>query len=199
MKITNEFLGFAVLTSPLWLIVIIVASALVVSVLLAKQARGGGVRVALGVFVFLLIVSIPFGDEIAGQIYFNRLCAKEAGARIYHSSLLPAEFWDEHGKAKFIKSNGDLDRTLLANRIREPATLRPRMPALGIDERRYQVVDAADGTTLGEVISFMHWGGWIARNLTTHPSAKSCQSGTGATFWREFYSALFVERPGKGR
>jgi hypothetical protein len=135
---------------------------------------------------------LPFADEIGGQIYFSRLCANEAGARTYDSLRLPAEFWNQDGKPKFLKSNGDLDRALVGDRVREPAIRTTRVSALGIDEYRHQVVDAVDERLLGEVVTFMHWGGWIARNLTTHPSAESCQRDRGAEFWRGFYSGLFV-------
>lgn len=191
MKFLNELLGFAVLTGPLWLILIVLAIAIWIAAKVAKRFERRGAKIAVGALMFLLIFFVPFADEFAGRIYLNHLCATEAGMKIYKTIQLPAEYWDEGGRPKFLKANGDLDKTILGNRFSEPAVKKPYSHAFGIDDYRHQVVDNTINETLGEVVNFMHWGGWISRNLTPSSSAVDCKNLHGNKFWGDFHSSLF--------
>lgn len=188
----KELLGFAVLTGPLWLIVLLLAVGIWLGFMVAKRFQTTAAKTAVGIGVVALIIAVPFGDEIAGRIYFNHLCATQAGVKVYHTVELPAEYWDAEGKPRFLKPNGDLDKAVLEDRLSEPAFQTKYASILGVDEYRHEVLDNSSHEKLGEVINFMYWGGWISRNFNPGgPSAVDCERLHGSRFWRDFYSALF--------
>lgn len=121
----NGLLGFAVLTGPLWLILILLPVSIWIAVKVAKRFKQRSAKLTGGLGIFLLVFFLPFSDEIAGRIYFNYLCAAEAGVKVYQTVELPAEYWDERGRAKFIKREGSLefDESMLGNRYTRKSTL----------------------------------------------------------------------------
>lgn len=62
MKFLNDLLGFAVLTGPLWLILILLPVSIWIAFKLAKRFRSGITRTAGGVGIFLLPFALPFGN-----------------------------------------------------------------------------------------------------------------------------------------
>mgnify|MGYP001612084563 CR=1 FL=1 len=165
MNFFDPLLGFAVLTGPLWLILIL----LPVSIWIAAKFAGG-----LG--IFLLVFLLPFADEIAGRIYFNTLCATQAGVKVYQTVELPAEYWDEQGKAKFIIREGYLDfnESILGNQFFRKSSLQSHSNFFRINRDSYQLVDRRTQSVVGEDVTFRYWGGWIARNLSPNISAIGC-------------------------
>lgn len=193
MKLLNELLGFVVLTGPLFLILAWLPVCIWIAVKVAKRFQHGRTKLACGAGIFALAFFAPFADEITGHLYFNHLCSTEAGVKVYQTVELPAEYWDEQGRAKFLKPNGDLDKTILGNRFSEPAVKKPYSDVFGIDEYHQQVVDSSTHQILGEVIIFMHWGGWVSRNLNPSPSAVRCKNLRGNKLWSDFHSSLFIQ------
>lgn len=98
MSFIDRLLTVAVLTSPLWLIIVVLAIATWVAVMTAKRFVRPGVKGMIGLLVFLGVFFVSFADEIAGRIYLSHLCATEAGVKVYKTVELPAEYWDERGK-----------------------------------------------------------------------------------------------------
>lgn len=192
MKLLNELLGFVVLTGPLVLIVTWLPVCIWIAVKVAKRFPRSGVKLTVGLGIFALVFLVPFADEIAGRIYFNHLCATEAGVKVYQTVELPVEYWDEQGRPKFLKRNGDLNKTVLGQRFGELAFTKPYSSIFGIDERHQQLVDnSVRQEVLGEVINFMYWGGWVMRNFSPHKSAVDCKELHGNKFWGDFYSRFF--------
>lgn len=110
MKFLNELLGFAVLTGPLWLILILLPVSIWIAIKVARRIKPGVTRIAGGVGIFLLLFALPFGDEIAGRIYLSYLCATEAGVKVHQTVELPAEYWEADGKPKFYdERNGNFN------------------------------------------------------------------------------------------
>ena len=103
MKFFDPLLGFAVLTGPLWLILILLPVCIWLAIKISKRFKPGVTRIAGGVGIFLLLFALPFGDEIAGRIYLSHLCATEAGVKVYQTVELPAEYWEADGKPIFRK------------------------------------------------------------------------------------------------
>ena len=154
MKFLNELLGFAVLTGPLWLILILLPVSIWIAVKVAKRFPRRGAKLTAGVGIFLLLFLLPFGDEIAGRIYLSYLCTTEAGVKVYKTVELPAEYWDEQGRAKFVMANGDLDKTSLGNRFEGRLVSEPYSTSLiKIDRRRWQFKDNNTNELLGEDIT----------------------------------------------
>lgn len=193
MNFLDPLFGFAVLTGPLWLILILLPVSIWIAVKVAKRFKQRSAKLGIGLLVFVLVFFVPFADEIAGRIYFNYLCSTEAGIKVYQTMVLPVKYWDEEGRARFLKPNGDLDKTILGNRFSEPAVKRPYSDFFGIDEYRQRAVDNNTDQVLGEVIIFMHWGGWISRNLNPSPGAVRCQNLRGNKLWSDFHSSLFIQ------
>lgn len=174
MKLLNELLGFAVLTGPLWLILILLPIAIWIAVKATKRFKRGSAKIAVGLLVFLLVFFVPFGDEIAGRIYLSHLCATEAGVKVYQAAELPAEYWDEQGKAKFYdEKNGNF--YLEGYRVEYQTGAYSSF--FHIDNAGYKRVDARSGQVLGEVNNLRYWGGWMRRNLSPHNTAISCEGG----------------------
>ena len=169
----DTLLGLVVLTSPLFLII----AWLPISIWLTRKLvkwigfKNGAVRLAAGLFGFVLVFMLPFADEIAGRVYFNHLCATEAGVKVYKTVELPAEYWDEKGKPKFYV---DWD-SHLGKKYPLLYKAGTYSSVLYIDNAGYKFVDKQSGQVLGEAVDFRYWGGWIARNFSPHNTATSCE------------------------
>lgn len=171
----NELLGFAVLTGPLWLILILLLVSIWIAGKITKHFKIGITRLVGSTGVILLLLALPFGDEIAGRIYLSHLCATEAGVKVYQTVELPAEHWDEQGRAKFIheKAGG----FLLGKEYPPEYKTGAYSTFFHIDNAGYKRVDKQSGQVLGEVTDFRHWGGWVRRNLSPSNTAISCEGG----------------------
>jgi len=193
MKFLNELVGFAVLTTPLWLILILLAVSVWVAVKLVGRFEQRSTKIGAGIGILLFLFFVPFADALVGRVYLNHLCASEGGAKVYQTVELPAGYWGTDGSPTFLKSNGSLDKSILGNRFSAPAVKVPYSSTFAIDQYRQKVVDNVSQQTLGEVINFLHWGGWIFRTFAPHPSASDCKSFHGTQFWRDFYLSLFTK------
>lgn len=165
----DAILGFAVLTGPLWLILILLPVSIWIAVKVAKRYNQRGAKLAGGLGVFLLVFFLPFTDEIAGRIYFDHLCATEAGVKAYKTVELPAEYWDAQGVAKFYRNFDSLLGETYSSKYKSGtySTL------FHIDNAGYAYVNRQSGQILGEAVDFRYWGGWIKRNFSSK-SATSC-------------------------
>ena len=171
MDLLKALLGFAVLSSPLWLILILLPVSLWIAVKVAKRFKSAAVRLAGGVIIFLALFFLPFADEIAGRVYFNYLCSTEAGIKVYRTVELPAEHWDKDGRGMFYdEKNGNFD--LAGYSIEYQSGVYSSF--FHIDNAGYKRVENRSGQVLGEVTNFMYWGGWIRRNLSTNNTATIC-------------------------
>jgi hypothetical protein len=192
VKTINELTGFAVLTGPLWLVVLLVIASVWIGVMASRRFRSGWSRVVVGLAVIALVVGVPFLDGVAGRAYLHYLCATKAGVKVYHTVQLSGIYWNEAGSPKFLKPNGDLDNSVLNGRFSEPVLKIPYSAPLAIDEYRQQVVDNDGHQVLGEVVTYMHWGGWLVRSLNPGgPSAVRCEGIRGPKLWDEFHKSLF--------
>lgn len=190
----NELLGFVVLAGPIFPMVIWFIVSLFLAWLLSKLFKRRVTRVFSGIGLLVMIFLLPLADGIIGRIYFAHLCETQAGIKVYQTAELPADYWDEEERPKFFKDNGDLDNTILRGRFDEPAFTEPYSPIFGIDERHHQLVDKSNNSTLGEVINYMYWGGWVSRNLSPNRSATDCKEFHGNKFWNNFYSKLIKSK-----
>lgn len=85
----DALLGFAVLTGPLWLMLILLPVAIWIAILVAKRFKHGGIRLVVGLLVFLPIFFAPFGDELVGRAYLYSLCSANGGYQ--HKELVKAD------------------------------------------------------------------------------------------------------------
>lgn len=190
----DTLLGLVVLTGPLFLIIAWLPISIWLTYKLVKWIgfKNGAVRLAAGLFGFVLVFMLPFADEIAGQIYFNHLCSTEAGVKVYQTVELPAEYWDAQGRPRFFNERGYPDLKLMEEKLDEPAGHVERYSSIfAIDKDASLVKERGSQRVLGEVITFRFWGGWVSKNFSPHNTAASCGFIRASDFSRNFYGRLF--------
>jgi len=187
MKLLNEFLGFIVLTSPLWLILIAALAAGLGTAMVSKRIQRTRFKVVIALACFLAIFLAPFGDEIAGRLYLRYLCSTEAGVKVYHTVELPTEYWDAAGRPKFYdERNGNFH---LRKEYPSELKIEKYSSYLHIDKRIWALLNKTRDKKYAEGISFMYWGGWLRREFTVNNSAVSC--GNDLERSREFMRRVF--------
>ncbi len=183
MKLINEFLGFAVLTSPLWLIFILLPVSIWIAVKVAKRFKRMSARFAGGAVIFFLVFLAPFADEVVGRMYFNHLCATEAGVKVYQTVELPAEYWDEDGRPRFLNSRGVLIRAVLGDRFEWRSDDEPYINwFIKIDKKRWFLQDNKSKQDLGEKVTFIRYYGWLNQFSLAPNVGESCRN-----IWSERY------------
>lgn len=173
-QIINQILGFAVLTSPLFLIVlwvpVCIALALWVGTKFIKKSLP--TKIAGAAAVFLIALPLPIADEIAGRIYFNHLCDTDAGVKVFQTIELPAEYWDKDGKPRFYdESNGNFRLPLEKYALVEAE--KTKLP-FGIEKNCSLLRDKISHEVISIDTLYRYWGGWISRNFTPHNTAIHC-------------------------
>ncbi len=198
MDLLKALLGFAVLTGPLWLILILVPVSIWIAVKVAKRFRPGGIRFAGGVGVFLLVFFLPFADEIAGQMYFRYLCEVEGGPKIYKTVvvgkeyiLLPGEI-DTNTAGRLPARGGELNMDKLKEKF-SFTTDSKKISRLFRIERDVKIIrDTQSGEMLGSDTHFLYFGGWLVNATTPHVSGKSCPTSYDA-YYDQFYGTIFKQ------
>ena len=189
MKFINELLGFVTLTSPLWLIIIIVLLGAVFAIIFSKLFKTNGMKLNINVSIFILIILILFGDEIVGSIYFKYLCNTKAGIKVYHKVKLPTDYWDEQGRPKFYSvKNGNFKLKGYSIEYK----IGKYSPVFHIENAGYRRIDKQSGQVLGEVINFMYWGGWVKRNLNFNNTGSICEGNAERS--NSLINKIFVPR-----
>lgn len=181
MKLFDELLGLAVLTGPLWLILILLPVSIWIVVKVAKCMKlGGSAKLGIGLLVFLLVFFVPFGDEIAGRIYLSHLCSTKARMKVFQTVELPPEYWDEEGRPKYLGPYGFVDMKLLPNRFEWRNIDEPYLDSvIKIEKWRSQLLDKKTQTVLGERITYMRHFGWMNRFSPAPNIGESCRELEG--------------------
>jgi len=179
MKVFDGLLGLAVLTSPLWLILILLPVSIWIAVKVARRFKRTSVRFVGGIGIFLLVFLAPFVDEIVGRMYFDHLCATEAGVKVYRTMELPDEYWDDEGRPRLKAFRSNTPGIINLVGIRKPifqqiGFTKPYSKSFHIDSTGFRLQEISSGKVFGEINYYRYWGGWLARNFTTHNSAISC-------------------------
>jgi hypothetical protein len=189
----KQLLGFAVLTGPLFLIVLWVPVCLFLAFLVGKKfiKKSLTLKITGGLAVFLIALFLPVSDEIAGRIYFNHLCKTEGGVKVYQTIELPAKYWDEDGKPRFYNENNG-NFTLPAEKFYKVDSKKV-IRRFGVQERRTFILNINTNEIIGEKLLFRYWGGYILKNFTPHNSAIRCGSD-----WDEFVKKQFTQTMAKG-
>jgi len=201
-------LGMAVLTGPLWLIILLAPIAFFIAVKLSKRFKTTGTRLTAGIGIFLLAFLIPFADEIVGRAYLSHLCSTEAGVKVYKTVELPKEYWDASGEPRFINARGVLDDSVLGQEYEWQSKTTPihRWPAQ-IDREQWQLKSVRSKIHLGDRITYVRHYGWIGHFSPSPRVGESCREvwarkyGTEVLFQkenkeqREFMLKVFVPVP----
>jgi len=189
MKLLDEFLGFAVLTGPLWLILILLPVAFWVAIKVAKRSARTNAKIAIGFGVFAVLILALLADEIVGRIYLSHLCTTQAGAKVYQTIELPMEYWDEQGGPKFLNARGIIVDAVLKDRFKWHSVDEPYVNRfVRIEKNRWLIQDQKTKQDLGEKVTFNRYFGWLNRFSTAPNVAESCRD-----LWADKYGqdALF--------
>jgi|LGOV01.1.fsa_nt_gb hypothetical protein len=160
----EPFLGFIVLTGPLFLIVLWVPVCFLLAIWLGRKfiKKSLPLMIMGGIVVFLVALFLPFADEIAGRIYFYNLCVTEAGAKVYQTIELPSKYWDEDGEPLFMNSRGVLDMEMLGGRLEWRRQKTPYVRTIiKIDKEQWILYDKQLQKKIAEKIEFTRYFGWI--------------------------------------
>lgn len=183
-------LGLLVLGLPyvLMLFWIPVCIALAVWVARKKINKDWKVKTVGGFSVFLLALFLPFGDEIAGRIYFNYLCETEVGTKVYQTIELPAENWDADGKPKFMNFRGILDTKILGDRFEWKQHTTPVVNfIIQIDQKKWVIHDNQSNKDLGGKVSFARYYGWLNTFSPAPNVSESCLNYWAGKYGRDRY------------
>ena len=194
MELLKELSGFVVLTGPLFLIIIWLPVSIWAATKISKRYTRGSLKrkFSIGLLLFVAIFLAPFADEIAGRIYLNHLCATEAGVKVYQTVELPAEYWDEQGRAKIFNKYGYLNHEFWVKELDESGSHVERYSSvIYIDRDISPVKERASQKVLAEITTFRFMGGWIRRNLSPNNTSNSCKFIDDSNFSRSFYGRLF--------
>jgi hypothetical protein len=197
MKILDDLAGFAVLTSPLWLILILLPVCIWLAFKIAKRFKSGIARAVGGVGIFLLLFALPFGDEIAGRIYLGYLCANEARVKVYQTVELPAEYWDTEGKARFLNARGVLIREVLGDQYEWRNIDESYVNAvIKIEKSRWELVENKTQNILGEKITYTRHFGWLTHFSPAPNIGESCRDVWAARYGSD---SLFMKESSENR
>ncbi|MDD5385393.1 MAG: hypothetical protein PHG89_11005 [Gallionella sp.] len=163
-----EMWGLAVIVS----LYFYVRLAMWVAKKLADKREGKQWKWGVRAGVTLVFVLIPTGDSIVGHLYLNHLCSTEAGVKVYQTVELPAEYWDGQGKLK-------KEEFRLGEKYPLKYMSGAYFSALHVENSGYQLTEKETGKTMGEVVDFRYWGGWLTRNFSPHNTATSCDNQRG--------------------
>jgi len=195
MKWLNELLGFAALSAGYLVLLAWLPIAIWVAVKLAKRFKSRATRIAGGLGLFLLFFVLPFGDEIAGKFYLAHLCSTEERVKVYRTVELPADYWDEQGKPKYLGANGFVDMKLLPSQFKWHNIDEPYIDStIKIRRRRWQLLDGNTQTVLGERITYMRYFGWMNRFSPAPNIGEGCAYLGGQTERdqeQKFFSEIF--------
>ena len=122
------------------------------------------------ILVFLTSISIftliPTWDIIFGRIYFNHLCEKEGGIKVYKKLKLQNDYWDENGKIR---------KNIISRVINtETKVLDESNNIFHIRESKEIIIDKINNELLGTNTYFIYFGGWVINNSGLLPSGILC-------------------------
>jgi hypothetical protein len=136
-----------------------------------------------GIAIAILIL-IPTGDAIVGQVSHIYLCSTEERVKVYQTVVLPAEYWDKKGAPKFFGAYGFVDMKLLPNKFEWHSVNEPYIDSvIKIEKWRSQLRDKETQDILGERISYVRFFGWMNRFSPAPNVAESCRDIWGV--WRD--------------
>jgi hypothetical protein len=177
----KDVLGVLMLSGIIPVFIWLVACLMLVAFVI-KPTGGIFRRVLTKLFVFILLLFLPFSDEIFGRAYFKSLCKNKTRVIIYQTVELPEKYWDSNGDPKYFASNGFVDMRLLPEKYRWNTVDEPYIKfPIKITKSRWQFVDKDSDTVLGERITYIRLYGWLNRFSTAPNIAESCRNLDGET------------------
>jgi hypothetical protein len=141
----------------------------------------------------VVVFLIPTWDVILGRIYFQTLCKKHSGARVYEQVVLPAEYWREDGSPIFLDAQGNKIKSKLGEKYKTPfRAVKPPPGPFRIQSRQFQIGENESGRLLGTYTIYSYGGGWFVNSGIGHASGIRCPSEEGYT--ANLLKQVFIKR-----
>jgi len=129
---------------------------------------------SIGTAVFLLFA--PVADSIVGEVYLKYLCATQGGIHVYETVELGAEYFKDDGVPVFYDRNKGLHEMSMGGRYFGSSEAETISKALNVEMIIDRIVDAENNSTLGSIIYFAHFGGWLINSTGLHVNGSMCPS-----------------------
>jgi hypothetical protein len=147
---------------------------------IASKPRLWIAKIGVAMLMAFLLLAVPGGDILIGRMKFSSLCQKEALVKVFRTVSLDAKFLSNDGTPKKQYVPGS-SASKIADKyemffLDEQVFTWPR-----IEKSVVNIRDVERGDTLGQVINFRYWGGWVIQHLPGHHSAESCPELKGRT------------------
>lgn len=132
--------------------------------------------------VIAVFVLIPTWDIIPGYLYFQYLCEKEAGVKVFKAV--------EVDKSYFLP-NGEPNQDRLKDVYLNPAKLQePFSPLFHVNRSSSLVQDKGTGEIFGTATGFSYYGGWLNSYLFPEgPPSKCPDYLVHGTLWKQVIKA----------
>ncbi len=129
---------------------------------------------SIGTAMFLLFV--PMADNIVGEVYFRYLCATQSGIHVYQTVELGPKYFKGDGTPIFYDRNKGLYEMSMGGRYFGSSEAETISKTLNVKIIIDRIVDAENNSTLGSIIYFAHFGGWLVNSTGLHVNGSMCPS-----------------------
>lgn len=107
--------------------------------------------------VIAIFVLIPTWDILPGRVYFQRLCERDAGVKVFKTVGVDKAFFSADGRP---------DQKKLAERFDGSMKFDDHIHHIfHIKKAQGSVVDKQTGEVLGTAVNFSYFGGWLSAYL----------------------------------
>ncbi len=176
----NELLGFMVLSGPLFPALMWLVITTILVLVAVRPAGDFRRRASIKLLAFVVILVLPFSDEIVGHLYLRYLCETQGGFKVYKTVELPAKYWDRSGNPIFItfsrfdkyKKNGVMNPAMLPEYEVDFKTEK-YSSLFKIKKFRFWYLEKETKNILAEYKSFSYAGGWL-KNIFYSAGGPSC-------------------------
>ena len=141
-------------------------------------------------FIALCLITIAtylglMGDYHLGKMYFDNLCEKESGIKIYKTVSLPSQNVEDDVDLKDIKDRFFTDVVVLAGRYMGWNELHPYNKKYKIHLFHKTIVDTKEDFLISEEKNFSFKGGWL-NNAVSLPNGQFCYELSDDIFDKTF-------------
>lgn len=163
---------------------------------LVKRATSTRAKWAIGTLSALVFFLIPTWDHLFGGMYFNYLCAKEGGIKIYKTMELGREYYLQPGEidyntaGRLPATGGELDHRKLGETFSTETRPQNLSNFFRIEKYVYLVREKISDQVLATSTRFVYRGGWLVNHLGAHVVGVGCPDTRGK-YYDDFYRMIF--------
>jgi len=189
-------LGFAVLTGPLWVLLILLPLSIWFAVRVSRRFQAGLARRVKGVGIFLAVLFLPFADAIVARAYFGYLCAAEAGPKVFSTVEIGKDYFLSPGETnqntagRLPAKGGELNLAKVKEDFEFESKSIKVSRIFRIERDIKHIRDRQTKELLASDTHFTYFGGWLVNAVSPHVSGTTCPAPSDAYF-DNFYGSIF--------